>query len=285
MKFFIITPSLNQLGSLKRCIASVRDQMPVDASFCVHHHIQDGGSTDGTVEYLNTVLSDQPESGCRLTFSSEVDGGMYDALNKGLARSAGDVVAWLNSDEQYLPGALFAAAEFFRSHADAGLLCGDALVINPDGTLTGFWKSMPLRLRYLESGYLYNLSCAMFFRRSALCEMRFDPSLRAAGDQEFVIRVLRSGVRPAQIHRYLAAYTFMSGNLSEQPFAAAERRTLFASKTLQSRFFRILQRGERLLRGCRTQTFPLEYAIYADELGQRTMFRSGPVSSCWPGER
>jgi glycosyltransferase involved in cell wall biosynthesis len=117
MHFIIITPSCNQLDYLKRCIASVRDQIPAGkSSISLHHHVQDGGSTDGTREFLEkfqmevgglgfedptarlsagsdggmsqlqTTNSKPPTafSGYSFSFSSEKDDGMYDALNKGI---------------------------------------------------------------------------------------------------------------------------------------------------------------------------------------------------------
>jgi glycosyltransferase involved in cell wall biosynthesis len=284
MKFSIVTPSFNQLSYLKRCVASVADQQGVD----VEHIVIDGGSTDGTVEFIRSCMAQQPSTNnYQLTFVSEADEGMYDALNKGFDRSSGDLFAWLNCDEQYLPGTLTAISDFFDSHSEIGLLCGDALVVDPDGKLSSFWKSMPLRRTYLETGYLYNLSCAIFFRACIFREgLRFDSSFRAAGDQELIIRLLRKGIRTAQARRYLAAYTFMPGNLSEQGFAVAERLRRSASAGgLRKAVLRTLQRAERLLRGCRMQKFPLEYALYTGDKQPRVQFKSGRVSSRWPGER
>lgn len=287
MKFSIITPSFNQLAYLKRCVASIADQQ-VDE---IEHIVVDGGSTDGTVEWLARRVERQlPASSYQLAFISEADSGMYDALNKGICRASGNIIAWLNCDEQYLPGALAAVAGFFSQRPKVDLLHGDVLVVDPAGRLQGFWKSMPLRRSYIETGYLYNLSCGLFFRKhifSAGC--RFDDSFRAAADQCLIVDLLRQGVVSAGMRTYVAAYTFMPGNLSEQRFAQVERETLLRQAANQNRLsrviLRIMRQGERLLRGCRMQAFPLEYALYADDMSERRRFTSARVSSRWPGVR
>src|SRR6266567_1943602 len=100
MRFSIITPSFRSSGWLKLCLASVADQLvPVE------HIVQDAGSDDGTLDWL-------PQDK-RAKVYVEKDQGMYDAINRGLRRAKGDVLAYLNCDEQYLPGSLAAIASFF----------------------------------------------------------------------------------------------------------------------------------------------------------------------------
>ena len=284
MKFSIITPAFNQLSYLKRCVASIADQKGVD----VEHIVIDGGSTDGTVEWLMETTSQQIAGNYHLAFVSEADEGMYDALNKGFSQASGDIFAWLNCDEQYLPETLATVSGFFGGRPEIDLLNGDALVVDPSGNLMGFWKCMPLRRRYLESSYLYNLSCAMFFRKHVFSpDSCFDISFKTTSDQEFVASLLRKGVTPAAINTYFSAYTFTSDNLSEQDFAKAERTRLRVTKQNGwcRSVLRIMQKSERLLRGCRIQKFPLEYALYVDDTRSRRYFKSNRVPACWPGLR
>src|SRR5215467_6301036 len=86
----IVTPSYRSSKWLKLCVASVADQAGQ-----VEHIVQDAGSDDGTLEWL-------PHDK-RVKAFVEKDQGMYDAVNRGLNRAAGDVLAYLNCDEQYLP--------------------------------------------------------------------------------------------------------------------------------------------------------------------------------------
>ncbi len=91
MKVSVVTPSYNMLDYLKRCHKSVADQRGVD----VEHIVVDGLSTDGTKEFL--------ESQASIHAIIERDQGMYDAVNKGLLTARGEIMSYLNCDEQYLP--------------------------------------------------------------------------------------------------------------------------------------------------------------------------------------
>ena len=102
MKFSIITPSFRNSQWLKLCIASVADQPGVE----LEHIVQDSCSDDGTQDWL-------PHDP-RVKAFIEKDGGMYDAVNRGYRRATGDILAYLNCDEQYLPGALEIVAIFLK---------------------------------------------------------------------------------------------------------------------------------------------------------------------------
>src|SRR6516164_1012504 len=104
MKFSIITPSFRSSKWLKLCIASVADQAGAEWE----HIVQYSCSDDGTQDWL-------PQDP-RVQAVIEKDGGMYDAVNRGFRRAKGDILAYLNCDEQYLPGALRTVNEFFERH-------------------------------------------------------------------------------------------------------------------------------------------------------------------------
>src|SRR5665647_3272917 len=104
MKFSIITPSFRNSEWLKLCIASVADQSGVE----LEHIVQDSCSDDGTQDWL-------PHDP-RVQAFIEKDGGMYDAVNRGYRRATGDILAYLNCDEQYLPDALAAVQDLSLIH-------------------------------------------------------------------------------------------------------------------------------------------------------------------------
>src|ERR1019366_9421237 len=110
----IVTPSFNQIEWLRLAVASVADQEGVD----YEHIIQDGG-TDGVVEILESEFGNL---GKRLRVFVEKDTGMYDAVNRGLRQGQGEICAYLNCDEQYLPGTLPRVAEFFSRYPEIDLL-------------------------------------------------------------------------------------------------------------------------------------------------------------------
>ena len=101
MKFSVITPSFRNSEWLKLCIASVADQSGAE----FEHIVQDSCSDDGTQDWLT--------KDSRVRAFIEKDGGMYDAVNRGYRRATGDILCYLNCDEQYLPGALATVRKVF----------------------------------------------------------------------------------------------------------------------------------------------------------------------------
>lgn len=125
MKISIVTPTLNGLPLLRQTGDSILAQQ---GDFDLQWIVIDGGSTDGTVEWLAS------HADSRLTWMSGRDAGQSDAINKGLARANGDVVAWLNDDDLYARGALAAVARAFSNHPAAQWLVGRYEVISLAGT-------------------------------------------------------------------------------------------------------------------------------------------------------
>jgi len=107
-KISIITPSFNQAEFLEATIKSVLDQAYPHLEYIVI----DGGSTDGSIDIIQKYAH-------RLTYwCSEPDAGQYDAINKGMKRATGDVLAWINSDDIYLPWTLYIVASIMRACPD-----------------------------------------------------------------------------------------------------------------------------------------------------------------------
>ncbi len=261
----IITPSYNMLGYLKRCSASVADQG--DVSF--EHIVVDGASTDGTAEWLRQMP--------RIRSISEPDRGMYDAINKGLRLARGEIVAYLNSDEQYLPGALRAVREHFRQHPEVDVVYGDMLAVNTDGTLVAYRKALTPRWYYIMSSHLYVSTCSTFIRRRVFDEgLVFRTDLQAVADTDFIVRLLRRGYRFSHLRRYLAAFTFTGANKSAAPASLRELHAYRRSAPLWVRVAALplnaCRRLERLLVGIYSQQVPLSYAIYVGERRDRTVF-------------
>ena len=266
MKFSILTASFNQLGWLKRCIRSVADQSGVS----VEHLVQDAG-TGFELEHWVRWNTD-----ARLLVMP--DRGMYEGLNRALRRVTGDVFGILNCDEQYLPGTLARVQAEFEAHPEADLVVGDFLLVDPASRLLAFRRSTPLRPAMILTDHLYDFTCSMFFR-SRLLErgIRFDPEYTAAGDGDWVARLLRSGVQIRYVREYLAAFTILNSNLSQRADAAAERRRLRAITPvwalLAAPLLRQLRHVEKLMAGG-YRSGPIEYALYtADDAQARSHCR------------
>ena len=122
VKISIVTPSFNSARHIRETIQSVITQC---GDFSIEYFVVDNCSTDGTKEiveeYQHSLEKGRFQLGCNgvdLNFVSEEDKGMYDAVNKGFANANGDVFAWINADDIYLPGAFAMIAKVFDSYDD-----------------------------------------------------------------------------------------------------------------------------------------------------------------------
>ncbi|UCH94211.1 MAG: glycosyltransferase [Candidatus Aminicenantes bacterium] len=274
----VVTPSYNMLTYLKRCAASIADQ----GEGIFEHIVVDGVSTDGSVEWL----AKQGHIRC----ISEKDNGMYDAINKGLQLAKGKILAYLNCDEQYLPGTLTFVTDYFEKNPQVDMIFGDLLLIRPDGSLVAYRKGYQPRWYYIVTSHLYVLSCTMFFRRRVIEEgFFFDTRFRTAGDADFVVRVLQGGFHARHIKYYLAAFTMTGKNLSTDPGAIAERKQLLHRAPFLVKKSKWLLNAVRLTEkfssGAYFQKKPLEYSVYVINPGnmenQRKTFSVKKASSRW----
>lgn len=150
----IVTPSFNQARFLEATIQSVLSQQGVE----IEYMVVDGGSTDGSVEILRRYAD-------RLAWwVSEPDRGQTDALNKGFARARGDLLAWLNSDDTYQPGAVAEAVAAFAEHRQAAAVYGEANFIDEQGRIIGRFPAAQTDYRRLRRGYVHVPQQATFFR-------------------------------------------------------------------------------------------------------------------------
>jgi glycosyltransferase involved in cell wall biosynthesis len=238
----------------------------------IEHVVIDGGSTDGTVEWLQAAAGRY-----HLTFVSEADEGMYDALNKGFDRASGEIFAWLNCDEQYLPDALQEVVRYFAGHPEVDIVYGDALLIAPNGHLITCRKNPPLRRAYVLADHLYAQSAAMFFRAEIFSSgYRFNTAWKAVGDCDFVSRVLSAGFCSGQIKAYLAACTMTGENLSRQKGGVQELQAFRRAAPMRYRIGRaawnLLRYTEKFLRGGYHQAAPLKYDLYSENSNVREQF-------------
>ena len=176
----IVTPSFNQAPYLEDTIRSVLEQDYPNLEYI----IVDGGSTDGSVDIIRRYVD-------RLAWwVSEADKGQTDALNKGFARARGEILAWLNSDDTYQPGAVAEAAAFLQSRPEVGLVYGDANFIDENGKLIGRFPAAQTDYRRLRRGYVHIPQQAAFFRAELWRKVApLDPSFYFAMDYDLWVRI------------------------------------------------------------------------------------------------
>lgn len=178
----IVTPSFNQASFLEETMRSVLEQDYPNIEYIV----VDGGSTDGSVEIIRRYAD-------RLAWwISEADRGQTDAINKGFAQANGEIFAWLNSDDIYLPGAIRQAVSYLENHPEAGMVYGDADLIDEQGNLIGKFPARQTSYRRLRRGYVHIPQQAAFFRASLWRQVGpLDPTFYFAMDYDLWVRLAR----------------------------------------------------------------------------------------------
>ena len=216
MRFSVITPNFNGALFVERTIQSVLEQRKdIDLEYIVI----DGGSTDGSQDIINRY-------GDAITHSIvEKDTGPANAINKGLQLASGDVIAWLNSDDLYFPGALARVQNAFDNSETAAMCFGGCAIIDEQdveirSSITGFKEMFfPLSCRFTYQCINYLSQPSLFFRRSAVERaglLRED--MVAAWDYDFILRLWHSGPAVRVKGDPLAAFRWHESSISGQNF-------------------------------------------------------------------
>jgi glycosyltransferase involved in cell wall biosynthesis len=206
----VITPCLNAVRFLEDTVQSVLAQDYPQIEYLV----MDGGSTDGTLDIL------QSHKGL-LTYVSTPDKGAADAINKGFARTRGEIVAWLNADDAYLPGAVRRAVEALAVNPEAGAVHGEGYWTNTGGNVLRRYPTVPCDVAVLGRECCI-CQPACFIRREAVEAVGLlNDRLRASFDYDLWIRLAKR-YRLAHIPEYLA-----TSRMHRENKTLGQRRTVF----------------------------------------------------------
>ena len=195
----IIIPSYNQGQYIKSTIDSILLQDHPSVEIIIY----DGGSTDETVSILRSY-DEVPE----LFWCSEPDKGVADAVNKGLSKARGEILAIQSSDDVYLPGAISAAVECFRQYPDSALVYGDVELIDQDGKLIGKDILEPFDFDRYIGRFSYIPQPAAFFRSDVARQTgHWRPEVSYAADADYWLRIAAS--HPVRkINRLMGRYRY-----------------------------------------------------------------------------
>lgn len=196
MTIDIVTPSLNQAAFLPETLASVRSAAELAPDVTLRHFVEDGGSTDGTLEVLKAQTFAQ--------WHSAPDNGQSDAINRGLDRGSAEVVAYLCSDDILEPEAIREVEAVFEECPEADVVYGDCYFIEADSHWKRYKPSGPFSVERLRR-HNFIPQPATFWKRSLHDNHGgFDASLQYCMDHEFWLRIA-GGTQWEYIPRPLAS--------------------------------------------------------------------------------
>jgi glycosyltransferase involved in cell wall biosynthesis len=285
--FSIITPSFNQPEWLQLGAASIADQVPIPhAPLVIEHLVQEGGSAD--LLDLETRFARNPPFGYQLKIYREADSGMYDAINRGAEKATGEILSYLNCDEQYLPGTLAQVGAYFEAHPEVDLLFGDALLVNASGAPLAYRRVVRPSQLHTRLCHLGVWSCAMFFRRQLWEQgLRFPTQYRAIGDAVFVEKALASGANAAVLPQPLGVFALRDDNLGASAKATEEARRWRGSWGWSGRWLRPLLRLQHWIEKAQAGAYraqTIDYSIYTlHSPRQRVAFHAESLGWKWPG--
>ncbi|MDR1378405.1 MAG: glycosyltransferase [Synergistaceae bacterium] len=228
--FSIVTVCLNAASTVEKTIGSVLNQSYPNWEYI----IVDGGSTDGTLE----IIEEYKPRLARVI--SEPDKGIYDAFNKGVTLSTGDIVGILNADDQYAPWALSTVVESASIHPECGVFYGKLAFI--DEALRK-WTVYPLGDPSRLLNYASIPHPSVFVRRNVYKKYGlFDNNYSIVGDWDFLLRLYLEGERFCPIDRVLTA--FANSGLSSTP----SRRLLRENQKVYFRYLDFMSAVKKALR-------------------------------------
>jgi glycosyltransferase involved in cell wall biosynthesis len=217
----VVTPCFNMAKYLPEAIESVlRQEYPR-----IELIVVDGGSTDGSLEILESYKD-------RLSYTSGKDRGPSDAAFQGFKRAHGEILAWLNADDSYLPGAIGKAVEFLSAHPATDVVYGEGWWIDEQGAVISRYPTLVFDAKVLERD-CFICQPAAFLRAAAYRRTELDPHVNRSFDYDLWIRMAKAGSRFESIPDYLANSRIHSGSKT-----LYERREVFqASMSLLRRHY------------------------------------------------
>ncbi|MDI1334740.1 MAG: glycosyltransferase family 2 protein [Lacunisphaera sp.] len=267
-RFSIVTPSYQQAQFLPETMRSVLEQPGVSCQYVV----RDGGSTDGSADLIEQAAKEYgpssrlpPQASRLVAWASGPDGGQADAIATGFAQTSGgpdDLMAWLNSDDFYLPGTLAFVADYFARHPDVDVVYGNRIVVDEESREIARWflpahDDEVLRLNDFVPQE------TLFWRRRIWDQVGgLDRSFKFAVDWDLLLRFTAAGARIVRVPRFLACFrSHAAQKTSAVMHSTGQQEITLLRERTQGRPYpaRELEQNPVLLRYLRRSAF-LEFA-------------------------
>jgi len=200
----IVTPVYNSIRWMGLCVSSVRHALQ---GLAYEHIICDGGSTDGTLNYL------EQQKDIRLVAGP--DKGMYDALNKGMAAARGRIVGHLNADEQYdRAGLTHALTKLQETGADA--VFGPTIMLDGDLRFLYLFNQITIPRPVDADWHMPVQTCSFLFRKEIWERCPYPAEFRVVGDHAWFRRQMKLGLRLATVRAPIGMFTWHSDDIAKR---------------------------------------------------------------------
>jgi len=216
-KISVVIPSYNKVKYVSKTLQSIVTQRYQNLEVIV----QDGGSTDGTVAIIEKYAGRYPKI---IKWESEKDNGQTDAINKGLKKATGEVLAYLNADDIYCEGALRTVGEYFAKHPKTLWLAGRGKIVNSKGKTISSWVSDYKNFLLSKNRYWLLLMVNYLMQPSVfLSRMAYDKYGPFSGTKTSVMEYdlwLKMGKiqMPKRINKCLSGFRMSGDNISSTVF-------------------------------------------------------------------
>ena len=250
----IVTPVFNSVRWIDLCLLSVRYALQGQS---YEHILVDGGSTDGTLEYLKQQKD--------IRFILGPDKGMYDALNKGTAAARGRIVGHLNADEQYdRPGLAHALQKLDQTGADA--VFGPTIMLDEHLNFLYLFKQITVPRAIDADWHMPVQTCSFLFRRQIWERCPYPAEYRVVGDHVWFRRQMKLGLKLVSVRKPIGLFTWHKDDIAKRLGSHGENAlTDVNRKTLRMRIAKLLFRLRKLVLGGCLPPLQLSYEITTDQ--------------------
>jgi len=250
----IVTPVFNSTRWIDLCIRSVRHALQGQS---YEHIVMDGGSTDGTLEYL------KQQQDIRLILGP--DKGMYDALNKGMAASHGRILGHLNADEQYdRAGLAQALQKLDRTGADA--VFGPTIMLDGHLNFLYLFNQFTVPRPIDADWHMPVQTCSFLFRRQIWERSPYPAEYRVVGDHVWFRRQMKLGLKLISVRKPIGIFTWHEDDIAKRLGSHGENAlTDVHRKTLRMRVAKLSFRLKHILEGGLIPPCKLRFELFTDE--------------------
>lgn len=256
MEISIVTPVFNSIRWIDLCVLSVRHAL---RGYTYEHIVCDGGSRDGTLEYL------QKQKDLRLI--SGPDRGMYDALNKGMAAARGRILGHLNADEQYdRMGLGHALAKLEQTGADA--VFGPTIMLDGQLNFLYLFNQITVPHPIDADWHMPVQSCSLLYRRQIWERCPYPAEYRVVGDHVWFRRQMNLGLKLAPVRKPIGIFTWHEDDIAKRLGSHGENALADVDrKTPRMRFAKLWFRFRHLLEAGLARPAQISYELFRIETG------------------